>query len=529
MAETETSASEVAHDMAHHVKPAGFGGPAVAPEIAVRAPATGQLLGTVPVDDPDRVREVVAKAREAQRSWGELRVKQRSKLLKRYLTAIADRMDEAVDLLISEGGKSRYDAVGEVAALFTGATYFLARGPKILRDRKIDGIVKLFLRARITYVPRGVIGMITPWNYPFVIPVYEAFAAWVAGNAVVLKPSEWTPLSAALAKKIWDESGMPADLFGVVNGYGETGAALLESGVDKIHFTGSVKVGKRVAGACGERLLPCTMELGGKAPVVVTEDADVELTAKAIVWGKFFNVGQTCIGVERVYAVGKVAGPLTQRIVEITKDLRQGDGTDDANHVGAMVMPGQVDIMEDQVKDAREKGAKILVGGERAEGPGRFFPPTVIEGTDHNMKVMTEETFGPLLPIMAVSSTDEAVALANDSHLGLNAYVFAGTASRGMRIARRLRAGTVVVGDVIANYALGAIPFGGVKQSGLGRSHGEEGLRAMTETRVLARPPLMSWPVARVLGYPYSLKRSNQARGIVRRLFGSRGRASSER
>jgi succinate-semialdehyde dehydrogenase/glutarate-semialdehyde dehydrogenase len=490
--------------------------------IVVTSPATGEKLGSVPVASPAEVKDAVAAARAAQVAWGELRVAERCKRLKAFRSLLADRMHEVMDLLVRENGKSANDAFVEMTGIFLASTYFLSRGPRILADRRLDALWTAMLPARVQYHPRGVVAIIAPWNYPFIIPAYEAFAAWVAGNAVVLKPSEWTPLVADKMKEIWDASGLPRDLLRVVHGHGDVGAALLDSGVDKVHFTGSVRVGKKVAAACGERLIPCTLELGGKAPAIVLEDASVERAARAIVWGRFFNCGQTCIAVERVYAVGKVAEPLTRRIIELTKELRQGDGTKPANDVGAMVFPAQLEHVESVVKKALASGARLETGGARATGPGRFFAPTILTDVRQDMDVIREETFGPVLPIVRVASEDEAVALANDSTLGLNAYVFSGSNRHGEAVARRVRAGTIVVNDVLVNYALAAIPFGGVKDSGIGRSHGEEGLRSMAEARVVARPVLARWPVSALFRYPYSEKRTKQLEGAIKWLFGGK-------
>ncbi len=492
--------------------------------IAVRSPGTGDEVGSVPIATKEDVKAAVEAARAAQKEWGALRVKERCRKLKLFRTALVDRLDEIKDLLVREGGKSKTDAFTEASGIFLAATYFISRGPKILRDRSLDAFWTSVFPARVHYHPRGVVAIIAPWNYPFLIPTYETFTALVAGNAVVIKPSEWTPLVVTKVKEIWDSTGLPKDLLRVVNGYGDVGAALIDAQPDKVHFTGAVKTGRRVASACGERLIPCTLELGGKAPAIVLEDADVERAARAIVWGRFFNSGQTCIAVERVYAVGSIAEPLTRRLIELTKELKQGaegkaDGPID---VGAMVFPAQVDHVERLVTKAKESGAKVETGGARAEGPGRFFAPTILTNVRQDMEVIREETFGPVLPILRAADADEAVRLANDSSLGLNAYVFAGSNRRGMEVAQRVRAGTILVNDVLVNYALAAIPFGGVKDSGIGRSHGEAGLRSMCEERVVARPLLARYPVSGFFRYPYSAARSKKVEGALRWLFGSR-------
>ena len=490
------------------------------PKIDVRSPSTGELIGSVPVHSAEEVRAAVLRARQAQQAWGALDVSERCRRLRAFHRALAAHLGEIAGILRREGGKSHSDALTEASSLLVAAQFYLSKGRKILRPRRIGPWLMKQLSSSVLYAPRGVIGIISPWNYPFVIPLYESFAAWVAGNAVVLKPSEWTPLVAQKAKDIWDAAGLPPALFEIVHGWGETGAALLEAGVDKIHFTGSVKVGRIVGGACGEKLLPCTLELGGKAPAIVTEDAALDDVASALTWGGFFNCGQTCIGVERVYAVGRAAGPLAQKLAEKARNIRMGDPEDAATEFGAMVFPPQVETVRRQVEAAREAGAEVLAGGTAHAGPGRFYPPTVLSGCRQDMEVMREETFGPVLPVMQVASVEEAVELANDSHLGLNAYVFAGSVDEGRRIAERVRAGSVLVGDVIYNYALPELPFGGVKASGLGRSHGEEGLRAMCEARLISYNRIPGFSPTRLLRYPYSETKRAWMRKALGWMFG---------
>ena len=506
--------------------PAATAAPTTTKTIVVRAPATGDEIGQVPISTPEDVRAAVLAARNAQKEWGALRVKERCKKLKIFRTALADNLTGIQEILVREGGKSTNDAFAESSGIFLAATYFLGRAPRVLHDHSLDWLWTSVFPARVHYHPRGVVAIIAPWNYPFLIPAYETFCALAAGNAVVIKPSEWTPLIMRKFKEVWDSTGLPRDLLQVVNGYGDVGAALIDAQPDKVHFTGAVKTGKRVAAACGERLIPCTLELGGKAPAIVLEDADLERTARTILWGRFFNCGQTCIAVERVYAVGAIAEPLTRRLVELAKELKQG--AEKGDDVGAMVFPAQVDHVERLVQKARESGAKVELGGARRPGPGRFFAPTILTGVTQEMDIIKEEAFGPVLPIVKVADADEAVRLANDSTLGLNAYVFAGSNRKGVEVAERVRAGTTLVNDVIVNYALPAIPFGGVKESGIGRSHGAEGLRAMCEQRVVARPRLARFPVSSLLRYPYSAERTKKIEGALRWLFGSRKASGSE-
>jgi acyl-CoA reductase-like NAD-dependent aldehyde dehydrogenase len=487
------------------------------------APATGQLLGEVRVSTKEEVHAAVARARKAQQAWGVLPIEERCERLLRLRDALVDRADEIVDVVSRECGKPRNDCLShEVTVTVDLLTYYCKNGARILEGHDIGLHLLKHKKSTIHYAPRGVVGIISPWNFPFVIPMGDVVAALVAGNAVVLKPSEVTPLSIQKAKEIFDATGLPEDLFTVVYGYGDAGQALIESGIQKLVFTGGVETGKRVAAACGANLVPCVMELGGKAPLIACADCDVERTARAIVFGGFVNSGQVCIAVERVYAHESVHDQLVARVKEITGTLRQGDpqGTETVD-VGAIIFPKQIEIAEKHIEDAVAKGAQVVSGGKRRAGPGQFFEPTVLTGCDHTMTVMKEEIFGPIVPIQKVASEDEAVRLANDSHLGLNAYVFTKNRERGRRLAQRIEAGSVVVNDVLVNYAAAEAPFGGIKQSGFGRVHGDDALRDMCDARHVFSGRVPE-PSADPLWFPYSSKAYRWQMRVLRALF-SRG------
>jgi acyl-CoA reductase-like NAD-dependent aldehyde dehydrogenase len=331
-----------------------------------------------------------------------------------------------------------------------------------------------------------------------------------------------TPLIALRVKDVWDKSGLPEDLLQVITGYGETGAALIDSGIQKLVFTGGVETGKRVAAACGERLIPCVMELGGKAPLIACADADIERTARAITFAGFTNSGQVCISVERVYAHKDIYQKLVDRVTELTLELRQGDGSKDTVDVGAIIFPKQIEIAERHVADAVAKGAVIKTGGKRRAGPGQFYEPTVLADCNPSMTVMKDEIFGPIVPIMQVETEERAVELANDSHLGLNAYVFTTDRDHGRRLAERIEAGSVLVNDVLTNYACPEAPFGGTKHSGFGRIHGEDALRELAELKHVSfdriRPPSKD-----PLWYPYSEKTYRWTLRGLRALFSGQG------
>ncbi|MBS2016965.1 MAG: aldehyde dehydrogenase family protein [Deltaproteobacteria bacterium] len=487
------------------------------------APATGERLGEVRVASKDDVRATVQRARKAQAAWGVLPIEERCERLLRLRDAIVERADEIVDTVSRECGKPRQDALGqEVAITIDLLTWYCKNAPRILAPRDVGLHLLVHKKSTVHYQPRGVVGVISPWNFPFVIPMGDIVAALVAGNAVVCKPSEVTPLSIQKAKEIFDGTGLPEDLFGVVYGYGETGSALIESGIQKLVFTGGTETGKRVAAACGANLVPCVMELGGKAPLIACADCDVERTARAIVFGGFVNSGQVCISVERVYAHEAVHDELVAKVKELTLGLRQGDPQGDATvDVGAIIFPKQIEIAEKHIADAVAKGAEVVVGGKRRAGDGQFFEPTVLAGCTHSMTVMKEEIFGPIVPIQKVSSEDDAVRLANDSHLGLNAYVFTKNREKGKRLAARIEAGSVLVNDVLVNYGAAEAPFGGIKQSGFGRIHGEDALRGMCDERhiLVGRVPETADDP---LWFPYSPKGYKWQMRVLRGLF-SRG------
>lgn len=484
------------------------------------AKATGALLGEVNVSSTDEVRKVVARARRAQEAWGLLPIGERAERVLRLRNAIVDRSEEIVDLLSRECGKPRHEALAhEVIPVADLATYFASRAEKLLAPRPIEIHLLKYRRSYVHFAPRGVVALITPWNFPFSISMGDAICALLAGNAVVIKPSEVTPLIVQKAKEIWDAVGLPEDLFQVVHGYGPAGAALIDAGVDKVVFTGSVSTGKRVAALCGERLIPCTLELGGKAPLIACQDADVERTARAIVFGGFANLGQVCVSVERVYAHEQIHDRLLERVVGLVNELRHGDPSTETVDVGAITFPRQIDVAEAHVRDALEKGAEVRTGGKRRNGPGTYFEPTVIAKCNHDMTVMTEEIFGPIVPFMQVGSEEEAIALANDSHLGLNAYVFTRDGDRGARIAEKVRAGSVVVNDVLLNHAMPETPFGGVKQSGIGRIHGEDALRDMSEARHVNTNRIPA-PARDPLWFPYTPEAFRWLSKATRAMFG---------
>ncbi len=483
------------------------------------APASGELLAELAVASDEEVRRVVARARKAQRAWAVLPVGERMARLARLRDALAEHAEDLVEVISRECGKPRHEAlVHEVTTLLDHLGWICKHAPAALAPERLDLHLLKHRASEVRHEPRGVVGVISPWNFPLVIPMGSVVEALAAGNACVVKPSEVTPLVMLEAKKIYDSTGLPEDLFAVVVGHGPTGQALIDAGIDFCVFTGAVETGRRVAAACGQRLVPCTMELGGKAPLLACEDCDLERAANAIVWGGFANSGQVCISVERVYAHEAVYQPLLDRVATLAAGLRQGDPARDFVDVGAIIFPKQIDIVRRHVDDALRKGARVVCGGKA--GPGQFFQPTVLADCDATMTVMREEIFGPIVPFMKVRSDDEALVLANDSPLGLNAYVFTRSSSRARHLAERLEAGSVVVNDVLSNYAAVEAPFGGIKQSGFGRVHGVEGLRDMCHRKHVSFERVRG-PARDPYWFPYTARSFHWLQRGVRLVFGA--------
>ena len=446
--------------------------------IRLLSPVTSQPVGEIEVANADDVRAAVERARAAQPAWAALAIDERARVLRRALELLVADPDRYADVVCRETGKSKTEALMmEVFASCDALAYWSKRAKKILADRRrwmhLLGPTK---RLRISYKPLGVVGIITPWNGPFVLSLNPTVQALMAGNAVVLKPSEVSAFSGAAVGELLAAAGLPDGVLQVVLGDGETGAALVEADVDKISFTGSVATGRKIAETCGRRLVPCTLELGGKDPFVVCADADVERAAGAAVFGAFLNSGQVCMAVERVYVVEAVADDFIGRVVATVERLRQSD--DGTGDVGPLFWKHQLEVVDRHVEDARAKGARVLTGGRRnAKLAGLFYEPTVLVDVTHDMLVMREETFGPVLPILRVRDEEEAIRLANDSAYGLTASVWTKDRDRGLALARRLEAGSVCVNDAGLTYGATEAPFGGVKSSGIGRVNGDEGLR----------------------------------------------------
>jgi len=473
--------------------------------IEVEDPATGGIAGTVPLMGADEVRAAVERARLAQPGWEAMGFEGRARVLRRAQRWVLDNSDRVIRTIVSETGKTWNDAQAAEVGYAAGAFGFWAKNaPKYLADEKVRSASPFLAgkKCRLRYTPLGVVGVIGPWNYPLTNSFGDCIPALAAGNSVVLKPSEVTPLTSLLMAEMLEECGLPKDVFGVVTGRGEAGAELVDH-VDFIMFTGSTATGKKVAERAARTLTPVGLELGGKDPMIVLADADLQKAANAATYYAMQNGGQTCISVERVYVEEPVYDEFVQLVTEKVGKLRQGVPTGHgAVDVGAITFPPQADIVEAHVKDAVDKGARIAVGGHRREGEGRFYEPTVLLDVDHTMQCMTEETFGPTLPVMKVADAEEALRLANESEYGLQASVWTKDVKRGEEIAGRIEAGASSVNEHLVNYLALELPMGGWKSSGLGTRHGPDGIRKYTrkQASVITR----FGPRREIFMFPYS-------------------------
>jgi acyl-CoA reductase-like NAD-dependent aldehyde dehydrogenase len=495
-------------------------------EIAVENPATGEVIAHVPDLGPEQVAELARAARAAQPAWESLGFEGRGRVLRRAQKWVVDNSERLIETIVSETGKAYEDAlIAEVMYAANAFGFWAKHAPSFLGDERIRSAAPLLKGKKliVRYRPLGLVGVIGPWNYPLTNSFGDCIPALAAGNVVILKPSEVTPLTSLLLADALRECGVPESVFAVATGRAGTGAALIDE-VDMINFTGSTATGRKIMARAAETLTPVSLELGGKDPMIVLADADVERAANHAVYYSMLNGGQTCISIERVYAEAPIYDDFVAKVTEKARALRNGrpagPGTTD---VGAITFPPQVDIVERHVQDAVEKGAQIVVGGARGhhgEG-GHWYEPTVIVGVDHTMELMREETFGPTLPIMKVADAEEAIRLANDSQYGLAASVFSKDAARGEAVARRIEAGAVCINDALVNYSALELPMGGVKASGMGHRHGAGGIRKFAHQQALLVSRLH--PRKEIHMYPYTAKMTARLGKLIRLLYG-RGR-----
>ncbi len=453
-------------------------------------PATGRPFAQVSLLDAGQAGSAIEAARAAFPAWSRLGFAERGRHLLKLREAILADAEDIARLIAEEQGKPEAEAHAvEIFPALEALKHLAHHAEDVLRDDPVESQVLLLAHkdCRLVYAPVGVVLVITPWNYPFGIAMTGVAAALAAGNTVVLKPAPSTSLIGLRLGALARKAGLPPGVLNVVTVDDTLAAALVEDArLGKIVFTGSVATGKRVMAAAAKNLTPVLLELGGKDPAIVCRDADLDRAAQGIVWGAFLNAGQTCASVERVYVERPIADAFTAKVVEETKKLRQGDPRGAEVDVGPMSLERQRKIVEDHVEDAKARGARILTGGEKPAGEGFFYPPTVLTQVDHGMRIMKEETFGPVLPIMAVDSLDEAIRLANDSDYGLTASGWTRDPATARRLQSELQAGVVTINDHTSSYGEPTAPWGGIKASGIGRTHGLAGLREMVQVKYVS-------------------------------------------
>jgi acyl-CoA reductase-like NAD-dependent aldehyde dehydrogenase len=487
--------------------------------LRVRNPATLEPIAELPIASSVDVAAAAARARQAQAEWQKKSFDERAKVLRRFRDLLIDEQDRLADIVISETGKPRSDVFGnELFYVCDAIGFWTKTADKWLKPQKIRPHLLKVKKVFSTYQPLGLVGIISPWNFPLVLTAGDAVPALMAGNAVIIKPSELTPLTALFVAELAQATNFPDNLLQVVIGGAETGEALIDN-VDMIAFTGSVEIGKHVMRRAADRLIPISLELGGKDPMIVLKDADLERAANACVWGALMNSGQVCTSIERVYVEEQIYHPFVDKIAERVRHLRQGR-SDDEVELGSMSSEEQLKKVTAQVNDAVAKGAKILAGGRNNPSfSGLYYEPTVLVDVTHDMSIMQDETFGPVIPIMKVKSADEALRLANDSRYGLDAIVFTRDSAKAWQMAQRLHTGTVCINDGLVNYIIPDAPMGGVKDSGFSRRHGPEGIRkyCYQKTIVIDRFGMkkeMPW-------FPSSRKKSAQMRRMISLLWRS--------
>jgi acyl-CoA reductase-like NAD-dependent aldehyde dehydrogenase len=482
-------------------------------------PATGHEFGRVAMTEPTAVRRAVDEMRAAARWWGRVPLADRIRALRHFQEVLIDARDEITTVITQDTGKSRQDSLAtELLPAVDNLHEYCRNALTWLKPHTVPSGLYLLKHCSVEYRPHGAVGVIGPWNLPFLLSVPPATAALLAGNTVVLKPSEVTPAVGALIETLFQRVPELAPFIRVIHGDAQVGAALVDSKPDYIYLTGSTATGKRVMHAAADHLIPTTIELGGKDPYIVLEDADVTAAARWAVWGAFFNAGQACVSVERAYVVEPVYDEFVSEVLRFTRQLKQGYSTeiDSAHHIGPMTSQRQVDIVKAHLDDAQAKGARVLHGGQIE---GSFIEPTVVVEATHAMLLMQDETFGPVLPIVKVADEAEAIRQANDTRFGLSASVWSNDLDRAQRVARELNAGSIIINDALVNFGVPTLPFGGVGESGFGRAHGKEGLMQFVKshTYVVSGPP-PAWDIVTILRNPghYQL-----AADILRVMFGA--------
>jgi succinate-semialdehyde dehydrogenase/glutarate-semialdehyde dehydrogenase len=466
--------------------------------IAVINPVTGEEIGKIPVTSAGEVQAAVERAREAQPAWEAIGAKGRGRLLRRWADLMWDGQAELIRVIRAETGKNDVGAWQEICVVDNTVNYYAQTAPRFLSPHSRRTLFPVKHQARVYYKPYGVCGFITPWNYPLLNGFTDLIAGMIAGNSIVVKPSEITPYTAEHVVNLMYQAGVPRDVIQIVQGDGRTGAALVDS-ADCISFTGSTAVGRKVAMRAAERLIPCSLELGGKDPLIVLNDADLDLAATGTLVGALENAGQACVSTERVYVESGIYDRFLERVRhyadQIVLDKREGYDV----HIGSLTNAREMQRTEAHIADAVAKGAQVIYGGKRRPDLGPlFFEPTVLVDVTHDMDVMREETFGPIVPIMRVQNEDEAIRMANDSEYGLSSAIYTRDLRHGQELATRIQSGDVHINCSQWVFGTPSLPMGGVKQSGMGRRNGREGLMrfvrpqsVLTDNQMLETPKLV--------------------------------------
>ena len=483
--------------------------------LEVHNPATGERVGSLDAATTADVAAAVRTARAAQPTWEGLGFRGRSAIIRRFARLLSTRQAEILDTLQRETGKPRREALVEPLTVARTCQYYLARGRRLLRDRRGAAAVPGLTGARVTRKPHGVVGFITPWNYPFLLAIGDPIPALLAGNAVVVKPSELTPLSARKGTELMREAGVPEGVFALVHGGGEPGAELVRQ-VDYVAFTGSTAIGRKIAVSAGERLIPYSLELGGKNSMVVLDGAPIRQAVDGFITGAFFNAGQTCIAVERVYVEDAVYDQFVALATERVKQLSLGWSQGWEAEMGCLIDRGHADKVMAHIDDARARGAEVLTGGRRREDLGpTFVEPTLLADVPADATLYENETFGPVVALYRAASAEEAIKRANDTPYGLHASVWGRDGAQSFQVARRLETGSVAVNSALMIYHCLGVPMGGVKQSGIGRRHADVGLLRFTQPQSIVTSPRLGGGYDTIL----TLVRSERAAKILSKAF----------
>jgi acyl-CoA reductase-like NAD-dependent aldehyde dehydrogenase len=447
-------------------------------KLKIMAPAKGEVIGEIEETSLDQVSVFYEKGKSAFKEWSQLAISERLSYLRKLKEVMTNEMEEIAKVIADDTGKVLTEAlVADIMPTLDGIDHICNHGAKALKRHKATTPLLLFGKSSfIEYMPRGVVLVISPWNYPLQLAMVPMVSALAAGNSVILKPSEVTPLVGKCIEELFDKAGFPNGVVQVAHGGKEVGAAFTNGKPDYIFFTGSVKTGRIIQEVAAKELIPTTLELGGKDPMIVFADAHLERAAKGAAWAAFTNSGQVCMSTERLYVESSIYSNFLSLLKKEVLSLRQGIDVD--ADVGSMTFPTQIQIVKDQLEEAIYKGAVLETGIPPKDWEkGMFLPPTIVSNVSHDMKIIQEETFGPLLPVIPFESEEEALSLANDTVYGLNASVWSNDLEKARRVASKLISGAVVINDAIITVANHGLPFGGAKHSGIGRYHGEAGLR----------------------------------------------------